>query len=615
MLQFEIHFTCLLIYLLSQHPTMSNHPSLPTLLTQLEETNLLQRLEEMDTAYQFQHSLTRDSAYGSLLRKQRRDLHRRVAECYEQLYPNRLEEFAAQLAYHFDEAGEPRAWRYYRLAGDAAFRLYANTEAIAYYESALRTAALVSEAADIAEADLLHLHQRRGRAMELLGRFDDALTNYESLENHGREHDQPSLVLAGLVEQCQLRSTPNPLFDGDKAGALAAEALTLAQSLNDQAAEARIYWSLLNVGRFTTGKLEQAREYGERALVLTRRLDLADLHAYTLNDLADVYLMVGRPSRARELLDEAGALFRELGNLPMLADNLASRSGYEVFVGHDDEAIALSDESYTISQSIANIWGQSYSRSLIGYVYWDRGESQHAIALTETSIRQAREVGFVAAETFSGALLGLIYGDLGDHERGRAAVDQGWKAVLGSMSAFAPALLAVRARLSIWHGDLAAAETAVQSLLGEEQSPNPFMVIFYRGVPAQLALAQSRFDDALQHTEDDLATLAELGITRTIPEIQLLRAQALLGLGRLAEARPELLAAHEGALRTQQRRVLWRIQAALATLEATEGRQVEAESLHRQARATVSIIASNITDPDLAASFLSRPQIAAVMQP
>ena len=48
------------------------------------------RLPERE--YIFKHQLTQEAAYESLLRRERRALHRRVAEALEQLYPERIEE-------------------------------------------------------------------------------------------------------------------------------------------------------------------------------------------------------------------------------------------------------------------------------------------------------------------------------------------------------------------------------------------------------------------------------------------------------------------------------------------------------------------------------------------
>ena len=75
-------------------------------LTQLERAELLRRLEQEDIAYIFKHALTQETAYQSLLLKRRRSIHRRVAETYEIIYADRVEEFASLLTHHYAEAGE-----------------------------------------------------------------------------------------------------------------------------------------------------------------------------------------------------------------------------------------------------------------------------------------------------------------------------------------------------------------------------------------------------------------------------------------------------------------------------------------------------------------------------
>jgi tetratricopeptide (TPR) repeat protein len=56
--------------------------------------------------YLFRHWLVQDAAYGSLLKQERRELHRQVGDALELLYPERRAELAAVLAMHYEEAGE-----------------------------------------------------------------------------------------------------------------------------------------------------------------------------------------------------------------------------------------------------------------------------------------------------------------------------------------------------------------------------------------------------------------------------------------------------------------------------------------------------------------------------
>src|SRR4029077_13438875 len=71
--------------------------------------------------YQFRHVLVKDAAYHSLVKGDRRALHRAVAETWESVYADPRTEQATRplyplLALHFAEAGDAgRAQRYYTL--------------------------------------------------------------------------------------------------------------------------------------------------------------------------------------------------------------------------------------------------------------------------------------------------------------------------------------------------------------------------------------------------------------------------------------------------------------------------------------------------------------------
>ncbi|GAG41309.1 unnamed protein product, partial [marine sediment metagenome] len=113
---------------------------------QLDEHLLtLQRLQMVreraripEWEYIFKHELTREAAYNGLLRKERRALHRQVAETLERMFPERIEEQLGLLAHHWERAGDSeKATEYLLRAGDQARSVYVHEEAIDYYERAL----------------------------------------------------------------------------------------------------------------------------------------------------------------------------------------------------------------------------------------------------------------------------------------------------------------------------------------------------------------------------------------------------------------------------------------------------------------------------------------------
>lgn len=158
---------------------MNRVAELTTQLGRLESEQLIRRMSASDEpAYAFKHALTQDVAYGTLLHRQRRNLHLAVALAFEQLPDACEDELAAILAHHYAEAGdEPKTLRYATLAGDAAAQRYAHAEAIAHYDRALAAA----EHAGATTDQLVHLYIRRGRLLELGGRHVEAMESYEAM--------------------------------------------------------------------------------------------------------------------------------------------------------------------------------------------------------------------------------------------------------------------------------------------------------------------------------------------------------------------------------------------------------------------------------------------------
>src|SRR5262249_20119239 len=79
----------------------------------LEEQELIFRVPDAGEEYRFKHALVQDAIYETLLRPRREELHRRVGEAIEQLYADRLGEWAEVLAHHYGCTGRTdKAARY-----------------------------------------------------------------------------------------------------------------------------------------------------------------------------------------------------------------------------------------------------------------------------------------------------------------------------------------------------------------------------------------------------------------------------------------------------------------------------------------------------------------------
>lgn len=93
--------------------------------------------ERPELEYLFRHALVQDAAYGSLLKQERRELHGRVGEALEALYPERAGELAPVLAMHFEQAGDAeKAIDYYAAGGQHALKQNAIQEAFGAFDQA-----------------------------------------------------------------------------------------------------------------------------------------------------------------------------------------------------------------------------------------------------------------------------------------------------------------------------------------------------------------------------------------------------------------------------------------------------------------------------------------------
>src|SRR5258707_6315411 len=90
-------------------------------------------------AYYYSYVRCRDVAYGEIRPAQSHLLHRRVAQVLEHVYAGTaLDTVSGQVAAHYEQAGMPeQAIPFYRRAGRVTQQVYAHTEAIGHFTTAL----------------------------------------------------------------------------------------------------------------------------------------------------------------------------------------------------------------------------------------------------------------------------------------------------------------------------------------------------------------------------------------------------------------------------------------------------------------------------------------------
>ncbi len=583
------------------------------------------RLPELE--YAFRHALVQETAYRSILRKQRREFHRQVGEAMEVLFGTRLDEYAPILAMHFERAGDrARAFNYYFHAGDVAFRFHAVKEAILHYSKALALLHQEHRPHDHPAQDhslseyltvthltpdgLQKLYLGLGRALEMDGRYEDALAHYQQMESFAQEHGYRELELAALTAHATIHSAPTDQFDRTLAESLSQQALALAEELGNHATEAKIYWNLMMMSGFS-GEGEKGYAYGARSLEIARHYNLREQLAYSLHDFHRASLVSGKLAEAQAMLEEAQGLWQELGNQAMYIDSLVSAALLYIIQGDYTRAETVCLEARQLGEEIGNLWGQSYSEYTLGFIYHEQSQFVQALEVMENALRLVEPSGFAVPLVDCNAYKGLIYGYLGDFERGKTFALSAIHHAKERLPAMQVGPISILAILEFWQGNFSAMDEwlgdtlptpANNSFTGFER----FIAECYR------LLAKGEYEKLVNLSAEVLPHIRPMGDLVYISDILRLNGEALLILHRNDEARKFLEEACLRAQHSPHRRIDALF--ALCRFETQVGDKEIARACLAEARQNIEIILQNVSDPRLHLSYLARPEIKAILE-
>jgi tetratricopeptide (TPR) repeat protein len=553
--------------------------------------------------------LIQEAAYDSILIKKRVELHRRIGETLEELHANRIEEFAPLLAYHFYAAQDPRSLKYDLLAGEKAARLYANAEAAAHFSRALEAARRYGNDREL----ITKLHTQLGPVLELSGRYERALQNYDEMQALGLESGERSIEMAALMAKATIYSIFSRLHDSSLSEQLLIQALEISREINDRAAQAKLSWNLM-LNYLFSKRPDQALEQGILALSLARESDDREQLAFVLNDLCRLYTCRGEFEKAYDVIKEARELWHGLDHQVMLADSLGSEAEARFNAGEFQRALECSQQALQITERIENLWGQSYDRMLTSFVYFEVGKLGAGIQLSEQSIQLADDAGLIASSIGLRSELAWVYAYCGAFEKGYELVAQALQVAEAKQPAWKAFPQAAKIRIHLLQGDVeSAVQFAGNSLFEPISIPYARYTIFLCLANIELAVSKDDHDLGIRLADDLLNEV--LPLTRVdIPEVLRWKGNAFIGLGQFDEAHRVLTEACSLAKELDAKPQLWPILASLSEVNSKLGKHKEAEANREEARAIIQQIAESLREIGLSESFLNQPRVRALMR-
>ncbi|MEO6207789.1 MAG: hypothetical protein ABIP77_07525 [Candidatus Limnocylindrales bacterium] len=464
--------------------------------------------------YLFRHWLVQDAAYGSLLKQERRELHRVVGEALETLYPERAGEFAGILAIHFSEAGDTdKAVGYLIAAGQFALDRNAIAEAFSSFD---RAATMLPAATDREDDALLRRRVEialgRGRAgwtfrpiEDVIGDLDAILPAAERLGDLELLAPIHLAVAMSRMQHGERASDPDVRHSLDRIA-------EIGEALHDPSIRA-LQLAVIGLTQVFTGPIrEGVAALDEAVPLLERRHDLIGA-AFARGALAIGYATLGEFGKA----DDAARYATELaadGDVIAQLDAQIAESMVRSARGQLDEAgpiaqacVMRAEQTGATACVIASSW-------VLGDIYQRQGRFQEARETLQRGAELSLVVDRMMWRPTLQAWLGTTATSLGDF----AAAEGSWEEALATVRSvgnrFGEAgILWKRAEAFAQRGDMAAlADFGASAALLEDLGARPHLARLLRGWGETLRAAgrAAEGDEMLRRA---LSLLDEMGIT------------------------------------------------------------------------------------------------------
>jgi len=413
-------------------------------VAQRTNTNLTDVLEELvqsqlvfrrgippDTVYTFKHALVQDTAYASLLKSQRQELHNAIALCLEKGPDGSSRAEPEVLAHHFSEAGQHvKAIGYWQKAGGEALRRSANVEAINHLSGALM---ILEDLPATEERDALELSLQLNLGPALMaakGQGDAGARDayFRARELAGRLDDQTQLFRA-LWGSWRIQLMRGQHHEARKLGE---ECLRVAEGSGDE--ETFLSGLFAYAGSLTLmGDCAGAIEQLDR-IVVPR--DVAAHRAFAFRVGQDpvtsmmgykgwVLWHLGHSGQAQKQAAEAIELAEALDHPLSLSQVLNYASMTDCFARDWTQAKQRTEVNLKLAEERGFPQTYWFARGLRCRALIGEGEGDEVVADFEASVRERRAIGLKTGGIVELGLLAEAYMELGRKEDVRRILLEG----------------------------------------------------------------------------------------------------------------------------------------------------------------------------------------------
>lgn len=377
-------------------------------LDRLEQIQFVRRLNDLPSSYLFKHVLVQQSVYSSLLNKERKQLHRAVAEALED-NPDQRDELAAELAMHYEQAGEhAKAIAYYISSGERSTRISAYPEALHAYERALELTP-----AD-ATIDRANLFVRIAKVHDRQSEMSVARENFGTALELARQAHQATTAATAL---CGLAWLATREGEHVQAQALAEQGLEWAHEAGDPTTTAQALRQL-GIVYNTQGENDNALVKLQEALRLYRELDDLEGIAKCLNSLGVVSTDQRKFQAAMSYFKQALELNQKMGDRQAVGVRLLNLGVIAQEMGDYDGAIQYHEKALAIAKEVGDREGIAHVTLNLGSMLVKQNDLAGAMHYYRAALMQSIELGTMALALYVVAAVAEIHVKMGNYQYG-----------------------------------------------------------------------------------------------------------------------------------------------------------------------------------------------------
>ena len=568
------------------------------LLADLQRRGLVRESARIpERRYRFKHTLTQDTAYGSLLLAKRRELHLRVGDLLERQDPSQVNDISRHLLEAREDA---RALPYLVDAADRAAGAYATPQAIAQYTRAVEIANAVD---DIAIAQ--RAYEGLGGALTLANRVDEALDTYGKMGEFGAAHGRNEIQVSALNKSAFLKG----LLQGDfeEADRLLQRAEELAKPLGECPSMAETHM-VYCYARTLEGDFDEAFDRLSQAEEISRHQDLVDGRLFSMTHLANTLNHMTRYEEAKEMAGQALDLAREAGNRVYEAELLGTTlSVYYISTGDLRSAQSHAEQGLAIAKEIGSAQNTAGGSMMLATISRLQGDYERSVGCWQSARETSGSIGLAYIEAAALGGLGGTYLDISPElaprtrEYHTAALQMMDGRLANGMGTMVWAEIGFCA---LAQGDAAQAKALFDLALTEPTSARiearPQALI---GL-ALLALEGGNAAEAVRLLAEVRTFTHERDMAHFYPFVDMAAGTVAAATSAPEEALAHFAHAETAAIASGMRPVLWQVRAGAAAALSTLGRNAESEAKLAEARETVDAIAQTFDDETLRGLFL-----------